>query len=60
MILQIVVWLEDRACERSWLPPKIVGATAAIVTASEKVTNYLLVPNINVIDASLPNRRRIP
>ena len=38
MTLQVVVWLEDRACERSWLLEKIAGATGAIVMTSDKVT----------------------
>jgi glyoxylate/hydroxypyruvate reductase len=67
MTLQIVVWPEDRRCERSWLLEKIAGAAGAIVMPmSDKVKVGLccvylpLAPNINEIDTSLLGRRRIP
>jgi glyoxylate/hydroxypyruvate reductase len=65
MILQVVLWPEDRRCERSWLLEKIAGASGAIVMPmSEKVTVGLCISSsrpsyINEIDTSLLGRRRI-
>ncbi|KIP11885.1 hypothetical protein PHLGIDRAFT_98997 [Phlebiopsis gigantea 11061_1 CR5-6] len=35
--LDVVVWPEERACDRRWLLENIVGATAALVMLSEKM-----------------------
>jgi len=35
--LQIVVWPEDRYCERSWLLDNVAGATGAIVAPFDKI-----------------------
>lgn len=36
--MQVVVWPEDRACDRKWLLENIPGAHAALVMLSEKVS----------------------
>ncbi|KAI0000636.1 hypothetical protein BJV74DRAFT_974507 [Russula compacta] len=35
--LDIVAWLEDRKCDRSWLLDKVAGAAGVIVMLSEKI-----------------------
>jgi len=55
MTPQIVVWLEDRTCERSWLLEKIAGATGVIVMSSEKVNEEFLEragPSLKVVSTS--------
>jgi len=53
--LEIVVWLEDRTCERSWLLEKIAGATGVIVMSSEKVNEEFLEragPSLKVVSTA--------
>ncbi|KIJ63191.1 hypothetical protein HYDPIDRAFT_93062 [Hydnomerulius pinastri MD-312] len=40
--LELVVWPEDRACDRSWLLENIPGATGVIVMLTDKVNPELL------------------
>ncbi|KAG0707981.1 hypothetical protein DFH29DRAFT_822771 [Suillus ampliporus] len=40
--LDLVVWPEDRACERAWLMENIPGATGVIVMLTDKVNAELL------------------
>ncbi|KZP28343.1 D-isomer specific 2-hydroxyacid dehydrogenase [Athelia psychrophila] len=40
--LELVVWAEDRACDRAWLDANIGGAVGVVVTFSDLVTPELL------------------
>ncbi|KAF7975672.1 hypothetical protein HWV62_8767 [Athelia sp. TMB] len=40
--LEIIVWPEDRACERAWLEANIGGAAGVIVTISDLITPEVL------------------
>ncbi|KAF9239329.1 D-isomer specific 2-hydroxyacid dehydrogenase [Melanogaster broomeanus] len=40
--LELVVWAEDRACDRTWLLENIPGATGVIVMLTDKVDSELL------------------
>jgi glyoxylate/hydroxypyruvate reductase len=40
--LELVIWPEDRACDRKWLLENIPGATGVIVMLTDKVDSEFL------------------
>jgi len=38
IIIQLVVWPEDRACDRSWLMDQVPGASGIVVMLSDAVS----------------------